>query len=171
MKLLLLVIVLSVLASGPALAQTVIVVRHAEKADNGADPPLSEAGQARARALAQVVADAHPSHVFTSTLQRTQMTARLAAELHSVTIKQVGMEAGANSHVADIAARIRALPKEAVALVVGHSNTVPLIARALGFAAAADMPECEYDRLIVLDLSGDRTAAVVGRYGAPTTCG
>src|SRR5688572_13022873 len=125
MKALGLAIALSLLAAGPALAQTVIVVRHAEKADSSADPPLSVAGQARARALADVVADARPSHIFTSTLQRTRMTAGPAAERHSVGINQVGLDGGAAAHVADIAARIRALPGDAVVLVVGHSNTVP----------------------------------------------
>jgi broad specificity phosphatase PhoE len=170
MKRLLLATALSLLSVSPAIAQTVILVRHGEKADASADPVLSEAGQARANALAQAVADARPGHVFTSPLQRTRLTAGPAAKLHSVSIEPVGMDGGAAAHVADITARVRALPDDAVVLVVGHSNTIPLIARALGYKAAADMPECEYDRLTVLDLHGDRTTAVVGRYGTPTTC-
>ena len=38
------------LTAQPVLAQTVILVRHAEKVDASADPLLSEAGQARAQA-------------------------------------------------------------------------------------------------------------------------
>lgn len=170
MKSLALAIALSLLFAGPAMAQTVIVVRHAEKADNSADPVLSAAGEIRARALAQVVANAHPSHIFTSTLQRTQGTALPAAQSHGVAITKVDIGAGAAAHVADIAARVRALPADAVVLVVGHSNTVPLIARALGYAAATDMQECEYDRLTVLQLDDDRATAIVGRYGAPANC-
>jgi broad specificity phosphatase PhoE len=170
MKRLLLATALSLLIVSPAFAKTVILVRHGEKADAGADPLLSEAGHARATALAEAIADARPSHVFTSTLKRTELTARPAAKFHSVTIEAVGMNGGAAAHVADTAARVRALPDEAVVLVVGHSNTIPLIARALGYKAAADMPECEYDRLTVLDLHNDRATAVVGRYGTPTTC-
>jgi broad specificity phosphatase PhoE len=170
MKRLLLAAVLSLLIAGPAMAQTVILVRHGEKADASADPALSEAGQARANALAKAIADARLGHVFTSTLQRTRLTAGPASKLHSVSIEPVGMDGGAAAHVADIAARVRALPGDAVVLVVGHSNTIPLIARALGYKAAADMPECEYDRLTVLDLHDGRTTAVVGRYGTSTTC-
>ncbi len=170
MKRLLLATVLTLLTAGSTMAQTVVLVRHAEKADASSDPVLSEAGQARAVALAAVLADAHPGHVFTSPLQRTQLTAGPVAEFHSVTIEPVAFEGGTPAHVAAVAARVRALPDDAVVLVVGHSNTVPLIARALGYAAAVDMQECEYDRLTVLDLNGERTTAVVGRYGTPTIC-
>lgn len=170
MKRLLLATVLSLTTFGSAVAQTVVLVRHAEKVDASSDPVLSEAGQARAGALALALADAHPDHVFTSPLQRTRLTASPTAEFHSVTVEPVGFEGGTPAHVAAVAARVRALPDSAVVLVVGHSNTIPLIARALGYTAAADMPECEYDRLTVLDLNGDHTSAVVGRYGTPTTC-
>ena len=55
-------------------------------------------------------------------------------------------------------------------LIVGHSNTVPAIARALGYAEAADMPECEYDRMIVLHIDGDQAHGEVRRYGAASEC-
>ena len=170
MKRLLLAAVVSVLAVAPAAAQTVVLVRHAEKVDGGDDPALSEAGEARAAALAEALADAHPAYVFTSPLQRTVLTAVPTAEFHSAWTEPVGLEGGGAAHVAAVVERVRALPEDAVALVVGHSNTVPLIARALGYEAAADMPECEYDRLTVLELDGERTTAVVGRYGAPANC-
>lgn len=170
MKRLLLLAALSLLTAGSAMAQTVYLVRHAEKADASADPALSEAGQVRAAALSAALAEAHPGHIFTSTLQRTRLTAQPTAEFHSATIEPVGFDGGAAAHVAAIAERVRVLPDDAVVLVVGHSNTVPLIARALGYAEAADMPECEYDRMTVLHLAGDDTHSQVTRYGAPTTC-
>ena len=170
MKRFLLATALSLLIAGSAMAQTVILVRHAEKVDASADPALSELGQRRAVGLAAVLADAHPGYVITSPLQRTRLTAGPAAEFHSVTIEPVGFDGGTPAHVAAVAARVRALPDDAVVLVVGHSNTIPLIARALGYTAAADMADCEYDRLTVLDLNGEHTSAVVGRYGAPSTC-
>ncbi len=170
MKRLLLAAALSLLTATSALAQTVYLVRHAEKADASADPVLSEAGQARAGALAAAFAEVHPGHIFTSPLQRTRLTAQPTADFHSVTIEPVGFDGGTPAHVAAIAARVRALPDDAVVLIVGHSNTVPLIARALGYAEAADMPDCEYDRMTMLHLMGDAAHGMVSRYGAPTTC-
>jgi broad specificity phosphatase PhoE len=171
MKRLLLAAALSILTAGSAMAQTVYLVRHAEKADASADPVLSEAGQARAAALATALTDAHPSVILTNPLQRTGLTAAPTADYHSATPEVVPLDGGAETHAAAVAARIQALPDDAVVLVVGHSNTIPLIARALGYADAADMPECEYDRMTVLHLMGDAAAhGEVSRYGAPTTC-
>ena len=170
MKRLLLAAAVSLLTATSAMAQTVYLVRHAEKADASADPVLSEAGQERAATLAAAMTDVHPGHIFTSPLQRTRLTAEPTAAYHSVTIEPVGFDGGAAAHVAAIAERVRALPDDAVVLIVGHSNTVPLIARALGFAEAADMPECEYDRMTMLHLAGDETHSQVTRFGAPTTC-
>jgi broad specificity phosphatase PhoE len=175
MKRLLLAAAISLLSATSVMAQTVIIVRHAEKADPAAgldaDPVLSEAGQARARALAVELADAHPSVILTSPLQRTQLTAAPTAEQNAVTIEAVPLDGGIQAHLAAIVARANALPEGATMLIVGHSNTVPLIARALGYPEAADMPECEYDRLTTLHLLGEgRAHAIVSRYGEPTTC-
>ncbi len=171
MKRLLLAAALSLATAVPAMAQTVVIVRHAEKADASADPLLSEAGQARARALAAELADAHPSLILTSPLQRTILTAAPTAEYHSAPSEIVSLEGGGGAHIAATVARVRALPEDATVLIVGHSNTVPLIARALGYAEAADMPECEYDRVTTLHLMGEgRAHGVVSRYGEPTAC-
>jgi len=170
MKRLLLAAALSLAAALPAMAQTVVIVRHAEKVDASADPLLSEAGQARARALAAELADAHPSLVLTSPLQRTILTGAPTAEYHSAPAEIISLQGGGAAHIAATVARVRALPEDATVLIVGHSNTVPLIARALGYAEAADMPECEYDRMTVLHLNGASAHGVVSRYGEPTTC-
>ena len=169
MKRLLLAAAVSLLTATTAMAQTVYIARHAEKADASADPDLSEAGQARAQALAEALRDAHPVLVLTSPMQRTIQTAAPTAEFHSAPSEVISLEGGA-AHIAATVARVRALPEDAVVLIVGHSNTVPLIARALGYAEAADMPECEYDRLTVLHLMEDGAHGEVRRYGAPSEC-
>ncbi|GAA0654611.1 SixA phosphatase family protein [Brevundimonas lenta] len=170
MKRLLLAAALSLLTAGSAMAQTVYIVRHAEKADASADPVLSPAGEARAGALAAVMADTHPSLILVTPLQRTQLTAAPTAEYHSLTPEAVPFDGGAQGQADVIAARVAALPDDTTVLIVGHSNTVPLIVRALGFGAAADMPECEYDRMTVVTINGEIVTGDVSRYGEATVC-
>lgn len=170
MKRLLLTVLLAAFAL-PAQAQTVILVRHAEKADQSADPVLSEAGRQRAIALAAALGDADLTHVLVTPLQRTRLTAEVAAAAHALTPEAIPLDGGAQAHVDRVAARVRALPGDAVVLVVGHSNTVPLIARALGQAAPGDMQECEYDRLTVVTVEDDGDSpTIVSRYGEASAC-
>ncbi|GAA0869579.1 phosphoglycerate mutase family protein [Brevundimonas basaltis] len=171
MKRLLLAAVLTLATALPAMAQTVVIVRHAEKVDSSADPLLSDAGQVRAQALAAQLAGDHLSAILTSPLQRTILTAAPTADLHGMTSEAIPLSDGLQAHLAAIAARVEAAPADAVILIVGHSNTVPLIARTLGYAGAADMPDCEYDRLTTLHLMGEgRAHGVVSRYGEASTC-
>lgn len=169
MKRLLLATAMSLLTATSAMAQTVYIVRHAEKETQGSDPALTEAGTARAQALAAVLADAHPGVVLVSPLQRTAQTAAPTALAGHVTAQVVPFDGGVQGQVDATVARVRALPSDAVVLIVGHSNTAPMIARAMGYAAA-DMPECEFDRLTVVNLMGAEAHGQVRRYGEPSIC-
>ena len=171
MKRLLLASALSLVTAGSAMAQTVILVRHAEKVDASSDPVLSAAGQRRAMDLAVALSGSDLTHVFTSPLQRTVLTARPAAEAHAINPEPISLEGGTEAHVRRVAERIRALPDDAVVLVVGHSNTVPLIAGALGETGPSEMADCEYDRMTVISVEDDGDSpTVIGRYGEPANC-
>lgn len=166
--------VATLVLSNPAMAQTVILVRHAEKADQSADPALSEAGEGRAQALAERLAEQRPGVIIRTPLQRTRMTAAgLAVQSQDgrrPTVAVVPIQGRSlRQHVDEVVRLIREQSPDTTVLVVGHSNTVPLIARALG-QATPDMPECEYDRLLTLRLQGDSASGVTTRYGAPSDC-
>ncbi len=153
-----------------ASAQTIYLVRHAEKAsDTERDPVLSEAGMARAEAVAALFEDGTPDLVVVSPLQRTRLTAGPTIAASGAFVVTSPLEAGVDAHVAIIRQGVLALPEDAVVLVVGHSNTLPLIARALGYDTP-DMPECEYDRLIRIELRSGQVSGETLRYGAPGTC-
>ena len=75
---------LLVSVTSPALAQkAIIVVRHAEKVDESADPLLSAVGTARAEALAKALASLEVKGVYVTQYQRTELTA--AASVPPVT--------------------------------------------------------------------------------------
>ena len=139
--------------AGEALADAtvVVIVRHAEKgSDDPRDPTLSEAGQARARALAATFAGAGLDAVFATQYRRTRLTAAPAAEAAGldVQVRPIGPDVAA-TYDADLVAEIRALPAGSTVLVVGHSNTVPALVRAFG-GVSAEMPEAEFDRYQVV---------------------
>lgn len=144
---------LLVLASAaPALAQrTIFLVRHAERADAGtpggatmaADPDLSDAGRARAASLARVLADAAITTIFTTERKRTQQTAAPLAKAAGVTPTTVS---GADT--AGLVAQINA--SKGNVLVVGHSNTVPAIIKALGVTAPVAIGDDEFDQLFIV---------------------
>ena len=170
-RLLLAITMIALFTATAATAQTVILVRHAEKADGGgSDPTLSEAGRQRATMLMLAVANARPRYIITTPLRRTGETAEPLALYAALTPDIIGFDDGVAAHVEAVVARIRALPRSAVVLVVGHSNTVPLIARALGYAEAADMPDCEFDRLTALQITRRGVRGMADHYGAPSVC-
>jgi broad specificity phosphatase PhoE len=162
---------LSLLAAGAVSVQTVILVRHAEKVDNSNDPALSGEGEARATALAVALSAADLTHIFVTPLQRTRLTADLTARSHAITPEVVSFDGGTDAHVRRIDQRIRNLPATAVVLVVGHSNTIPLIADAAGEIGPAAMADCEYDRMTIISVRDSIDShAIIARYGAPSDC-
>jgi broad specificity phosphatase PhoE len=151
----------------PATAQdstVVVLVRHAEKAAvEGNDPPLSEAGQARARTLAQTLGGMHFDAVIATERQRTQLTAAPLAQAHGLTPEIVALS---GPHVENVAAAVRRHEGHAV-LVVGHSNTVPRIIHALGGPQMRDLCEPEFSHLYVLVLKDGAAPRLTERtYGA-----
>jgi phosphohistidine phosphatase SixA len=144
---LLLVLLCAFAAAASAEPPTIFLVRHAERADAGGapqnDPDLSEAGRGRAAALAETLRDAKISAIYVTEFRRTQETARPLAE--KLKIQPVIIPAKE-------AARLFATLKSAKGnvLVVGHSNTVPEIMRALGVAAPPVLGERDYDDLFLL---------------------
>ncbi len=150
----------------------VFLVRHAEKAaDDERDPSLSEVGQERARALAHALGDAGVTHLFASEYRRTQLTLAPLAKATGVEVVVVS----AREPEAQVAA-LRELPPGSVAVVAGHSNTVPDLAKRLGASLTGletherygeILPDGDYDRLveIVVASSGDPLRAMELRYG------
>ena len=151
----------------------IFLVRHAERADDAPgdpamtmdpdmakDPPLSEAGRARAFLLAQMLKDAGITQIHSTDFRRTRETAQPTAE---------GTELGVASYDASdlvgFAAKLRSTPGRH--LVVGHSNTTPNLVEALGGDPGPSIEPLEYDRLYLVTVDGDRVRTVLLRFGEP----
>lgn len=137
--------------TAPAFAQSIVLVRHAERADTAAggepmmaaDPNLSDAGHARAKRLAGLLRDAGITAIYVTEYKRTQQTAAPLATALGITPTVI--------KAADSKALVDRLKSAAGhVLVVGHSNTVPAVASALTATPPIAIADDEYDNLLVV---------------------
>jgi broad specificity phosphatase PhoE len=146
----------------------VLLVRHGEKAAQpAADPPLSDAGSARAKALAGVARDAGITAIITTQYLRTRATAEPTATALGITpeIVNAGPVAQHAKAVADQVLR----HVGGTVLVVGHSNTIPAIVGALGAPQPKELCDSEYDQLFVVIIGDTGPPRLIrSKYGAPS---
>lgn len=148
--------VLFLLSPAPVLAQKlVILARHAERADGGAmsgtaekDPPLSAAGETRAAKLAAMLADSGITAIFASEFKRTRDTAKPVAVRLGLTVQSMPADS-----TSQLVARIRKEHANGIVLIVGHSDTLPAIIKALG-GPGVTIADNEFDNLFVLAPAG-----------------
>jgi broad specificity phosphatase PhoE len=135
----------SVLLCTATAQSTIFIVRHAEKADATKDPDLSEAGRARAEALAKTLREANITAVYATEFKRTQQTAAPLAKALGITVTTLPAKDGAA-----LIAKLRALNGNA--LVVGHGDTIPDLIKALGISDPINIMENDYDNLFIVVL-------------------
>ena len=145
----------------PALT-TVILVRHAEKADvAGDDPPLSAAGEARAQSLARILAHVPVTAIYTTPFTRTRATAAPLAAAANVKPEEVPTGAEYPGAIVQHVLSQRG----GTIVVVGHSNSTRNVLRALGIHDAKEIAESEYDNLYIVTLGpGSRPKVVSLKY-------
>jgi broad specificity phosphatase PhoE len=136
-------IFLFVLIAQAEAQSTIFIVRHAEKSEEGNNPELSLAGRARAERLARTLADADIKAIYVTEWKRTQQTAEALARARHLEFQIVPAAA-----TESLAEELRSTPSNA--LVVGHSNTIPLLLEAIGITTKVTIAETEYDDLFVL---------------------
>ena len=162
-----------VLCAAPTAAQSptlVFIVRHAEKAAQPAnDPPLTPIGEARAQALAGVLATSGVSAIISTPYLRTVNTAKPLADKLGVRVDTVGTAGGVAVHAKATADAVRQHAGKAV-LVVGHSNTITAIAAALGAPKLPDLCDGDYDQLFMIEIPASGSVRFArSRFGAPAS--
>lgn len=125
--------------------KAIVVVRHAEKADQSTDPVLSERGTARAEALARALAALDVKAVYVTQYQRTALTATPLAKAAGLTPIPVHSDASA-----ELVDRMKKEHPKDVVLTVGHSNSVPRILKLLGATENIELGDNDYDNLFIV---------------------
>jgi broad specificity phosphatase PhoE len=152
---------------------TIILVRHAEKAEGDAkDPGLTAQGQARAEALAEALADKKLRAIIVSDTRRARDTAEPTAKAQGLQPMVVSTAGGGEAHVKGVVNAIRKSQPGGTILVVGHSNTLAPIIEALGGPHVPALCEKQFAPMYVLEIrekAGPELATKA--YGAPDPAG
>ncbi len=151
-----------------AAQQSIIVVRHAERQTGQGDDGLSDAGRQRAERLAAILKDAGVTHIFVSDRRRTLETALPLARVRNLSPSRIAIPAQGRGKIAPSELQVRAtllaisrLPRTAVVLVVGHSDTLPMFLTRLGHGPRITVADTEFDNLFVITPRATRAPSVI----------
>ena len=148
---------------------TIIFVRHADRALTPEDDPgLSPAGRRRAAELARQLVDADVvagiDAVYSTPYRRSQETAAAVADALDLPINTYDV-----ADEEEVLETILSRHKGKIILVVGHSNTVPVLIANLG--ASKNVPpiaEGEYDNIYIISIPWfGKTKTIRLRFGDP----
>lgn len=127
---------------------TFILVRHAEKENDGtSNPNLSIEGKNRASNLANLLKETHVDAILSTPYKRTFSTVQPLAEAKKLTIETY--EAMKDDEMDRILNKYKGL----TVVICGHSNTTPwTVNYFLGTAEYPPFEDSDYDNLIILDV-------------------
>lgn len=158
-----LVLVAAVVYWNSATTTTVVLVRHAEKQIGTIDDaPLTPQGEQRAMRLAQMFGDAESfgrvRQIYVTDTRRSQQTAAGLAQRLNLKPELVDPKASTS----DVARRVLRENRGGLALIVGHSNTVPaLVAKLSGAENVPPMSDEDFDTLYVVTVPTIGKASVL----------
>ncbi len=146
---LLVLISLSTISYGQDTLTTFILVRHAEKANDGTNNPgLTAEGQERANRLNELLKAAEIAAIYSTPFKRTMKT-----------VEPLSLEKGLdiieyNPRGQDFISEMYNNNKGKTVVVSGHSNTTPFVVNLLiGSKKYEMLSEDEYDKIFVVTIS------------------
>ena len=145
----------------------VLIVRHAEKASDAADSPLTEAGHQRAQVLVRAAEEAGVGAIYSTQFRRNLDTARPVSERLGVAVTQAPVadlsQPGDYGKV--LAGEIVSKHRGRTVLVVSHGNTIASVIEGLSGRAPA-LSSVEYHDLFVVTVPPTGPAGLIkAQYG------
>jgi 2,3-bisphosphoglycerate-dependent phosphoglycerate mutase len=127
---------------------TFILVRHAEKANDGTqDPPLTEEGQQRSERLASLLAAAKIDAVYATNYKRTRLTVEPVAKKSGLAVTQY------EAFKVEELEKMLKTHAGGTILVSGHSNNIPWIANVLtGKEEYKDFSDADYGNILIVSV-------------------
>ena len=114
--------------------------------------------------------DAGVTAIYVTQYKRTRQTAEPLAQQSAITIVERPVNsANSATYAQDLAREIFANSAGKSVLVVGHSNTVPDIVKALSGSAVPPISDPEYDHIFVVTIPASGSPRLMQlRFGVPT---
>ena len=125
--------------------EAVYLIRHAEQVLDVADPPLTDAGQQRANAWADILRDAEIKVVYISKKRRTKQTGEPIAQALNIPLETM-----TRRDVAGLVERLRTRHADDAALIVSHSRTIPKLLKEFGHLEDVTIERDDYDNLFIV---------------------
>lgn len=128
--------------------KTILLVRHAEKTNQSQDPPLSVAGRQRAIRLAKMLKAYPISAIYSTDFERTKSTADPISAIHGVETQIYG-----TSDLTQLRSKLFELEPGQMAVVVGHSNTTPVVVKLLDDKSSFNLiDESDYENIFIVEI-------------------
>ena len=140
---------------------SVYLVRHAEKLQDTKNPSLTQCGLTRAKQLAKMLSKTNISTIYSTSYQRTMQTAKPLADVKKLPIKHYSPK-----HLAQFATQLK--QRKESALVVGHSNTTPMLTELLSKQKVKPLTEQDYQYLYQVQFINNQ--AVLTTFQQPLQC-
>jgi phosphohistidine phosphatase SixA len=140
---------------------SIYLVRHAEKLDNSKDPKLSKCGKQRAQQLSKILSKANISAIYSTKYQRTMQTAEPMSRLEQLKIQHYDPN---NLELFSLQLK----QEKRNTLIVGHSNTTPVLTELLAQQKVAPLTEDNYQYLYQVHILNDQPMLTILQQ--PTSC-
>ena len=138
---------------------TIILVRHAEKMDNSANPPLSAEGMERAKRLPEVLKEYRPDAFYSTNYLRTIQTLEPWAKKSGRAIKHY------NPRQPDSLVALLKNETGKTVVVAGHSNTIPaLVNKLIGQQKYEDLADTEYGKIFIVRIEDELANVELRNY-------
>ncbi|MFZ4059397.1 MAG: histidine phosphatase family protein [Ferruginibacter sp.] len=145
---------------------TIYFVRHAEK-EKGTNPILTEAGKQRAGDLFRLLRNEPIKRIYVTQYQRTALTADSLRILGHIDTTHYWADTTGISLKQQITEH-----KDwgKTLLVIGHSNTIPAVIKAMGYTAEPiEIADNAFDQVFILTIKKRRITLKRRLYGLPPT--
>ena len=161
-----------ILGTGETRAQTVnrpipdgiyYLVRHAEK-DTGKNPALTVAGYLRSGDLYRALKSKRIHKIYVSQYRRSQLTGDSLRIYQKIDTNHYLADTTGNDLISKIIIQKKS---QRNILIIGHSNTIPVIIKKFGITdfVPNELPDHEHDNLYVITKKRNKISLMKLKYG------